>query len=74
MVCTGDYVATNTRKHKRAARSSAEIRLCHQKELLCSAICNHCAGTCLAALSALTLRPSQIVYSRASLFAMLLYN
>jgi hypothetical protein len=27
MVCTGDYVATNTRKQKRAARSSAENRL-----------------------------------------------
>jgi hypothetical protein len=27
MVCTGDYVATNTRKQKRAARSSAKNRL-----------------------------------------------
>jgi hypothetical protein len=27
MVCTGDYVATNTRKQKKAARSSAENRL-----------------------------------------------
>jgi hypothetical protein len=27
MVCTGNYVATNTRKQKRAARSSAENRL-----------------------------------------------
>jgi hypothetical protein len=27
MVCTGNYVATNTREQKRAARSSAENRL-----------------------------------------------
>jgi hypothetical protein len=27
MVCTGNYVATNTRKQRRAARSSAENRL-----------------------------------------------
>jgi hypothetical protein len=31
MVCTGNYVTTNTRKQKRAARSSAETG-CHPKE------------------------------------------
>jgi cell division protease FtsH len=29
MVCTGNYVATNTRKQRRAARSSAEKTGCH---------------------------------------------
>jgi hypothetical protein len=32
MVCIGNYAATNTRKQKRAARSSAEKTGCHPKE------------------------------------------